>query len=422
MKKLIALILCLILLSGIGVFAEEPILIAGYTEPDIAVSINDEFVTFDVPPFIEDGRTLIPVRAVTEALGYDVMWNGDEQSVTVTDGTDVLVLYVGRTDYLKNGETLTLDVPPVIRESRTFVPVRLIAESFGCEVAWDEDAREVVITRTAYVQVSNVAELVDAIAPYTTIGLAPGTYNLSDLDETEITNPYVTASEAFDGNEYIISGISALTLCPESEGDAVSIVVEPRYACVLTFSGCADVALYDLTVGHTKEEGYCTGAVLNFVNTLGATVEGCDLYGCGTYGITADTSMLLLVADTTIHDCTYGCVEFYDTVLSAFTGCTFRNCREFSMFDFVDCADIIVAESLIAENVVDSERWPLISAPRSTGIVFRDCLFENNAYTVLTEDDVTFEDCELDSDVPGEADEGEEADEDALYPKKKKKK
>jgi len=118
--------------------------------PPIRVTLNGENISFDQPPIMESGRTLVPLRAIFEALGAEVDWNGDTQTVTaVKDGVTV-TLRIGSYDLIKSGhaptQTSTLDVPPQLVGGRTMVPARAVAESFGATVDWCGDTRTVIIT------------------------------------------------------------------------------------------------------------------------------------------------------------------------------------------------------------------------------------------------------------------------------------
>ncbi len=109
--------------------------------------VNGEAVYTQVKPVEEKGRTLVPVRVIAEELDYDVAWDGDTNTVTVSDGQDVLKLTIDSQIYEWNGEPKTLDVPPRLIEDRTFVPVRLVAEQFGCTVDWKESSGAVHIRK-----------------------------------------------------------------------------------------------------------------------------------------------------------------------------------------------------------------------------------------------------------------------------------
>ena len=112
---------------------------------EISVVVNGSKVSFDTQPFIENGRTLVPVRAIFEALGADVSWNGSERKVTSVRGNITSVLYINSVDMYTNGNRKVIDVPARIVSERTYVPVRAISESFGCSVEWNEAARTVII-------------------------------------------------------------------------------------------------------------------------------------------------------------------------------------------------------------------------------------------------------------------------------------
>jgi hypothetical protein len=114
------------------------------TEP-IKVFVDGSLLTLDTPPLIIQSRTLLPLRAVFEALGADVEWDASRQRITATRGTIILTLFIGNTTAQKNGAPVTLDVPPQIINSRTLVPLRFVGEAMGAEVNWDGVARSVTI-------------------------------------------------------------------------------------------------------------------------------------------------------------------------------------------------------------------------------------------------------------------------------------
>lgn len=100
---------------------------------DMIVAGN-EIVTMDVEPFIAEDRTYVPIRALAEGFGAKVDWNDANRTVTITDGDKTVVMTVGSTTYTVNGAEKTMDVAPLIDQSRTFVPVRFAAEALGYEV------------------------------------------------------------------------------------------------------------------------------------------------------------------------------------------------------------------------------------------------------------------------------------------------
>ena len=99
----------------------------------------------NVMPFIEDGVTLAPIRAVTEALGAEVIWNSETQEIVIKkDDININMTIGDNIAYINDNEVL-LDVAPQIRDDRTVVPMRFIAESFNLNVDWDGNSNTIII-------------------------------------------------------------------------------------------------------------------------------------------------------------------------------------------------------------------------------------------------------------------------------------
>jgi hypothetical protein len=99
----------------------------------------------EFPPFIYQGRTLVPIRIISEALGAQVNWDATAKTVTITLNNKVIVMTIDKTIATLDGKQMILDAPPVIRLGRTFVPLRFISEAFGAEVLWDAATRTVTV-------------------------------------------------------------------------------------------------------------------------------------------------------------------------------------------------------------------------------------------------------------------------------------
>ena len=113
----------------------------------VNVRLDGNYLYFnDVPPQIIENRTMVPLRVIFEALGAEIDWNGDTQTVTATRGDTVVVMQVGNRVITVDETEVTLDVPPMIIDNRTLVPARAVAESFGVDVDWDVDTQTVVLT------------------------------------------------------------------------------------------------------------------------------------------------------------------------------------------------------------------------------------------------------------------------------------
>lgn len=113
---------------------------------EIKVLLNGTPVTFDQAPIIEAGRTLVPMRAIFEAMGATVEWEQATQTVTGTKGDIIIKMTIGNPVMTVNGKAITLDVAPKVLNGRTLVPVRAVAESFDADVKWDGTTQTVIIT------------------------------------------------------------------------------------------------------------------------------------------------------------------------------------------------------------------------------------------------------------------------------------
>ena len=101
---------------------------------------------FDVSPMIIGDRTLVPFRAIFEALGMTVEWDNDRRVAIGTKDNLVIEIPIDSVIVFVNGEPIELEVPAILYNDRTLVPLRFIAEASGAEVEWDDDTRTVLIS------------------------------------------------------------------------------------------------------------------------------------------------------------------------------------------------------------------------------------------------------------------------------------
>lgn len=109
--------------------------------------IHDRQVTTDANPFIEQNRIMVPLRVIAENLGYSLQWNGQNKEVSISNNSKVLQLSIGKKEVISNGNKIVIDVAPMVKNNRTFVPLRYIAEYFHQVVIWDDSSKSVYITR-----------------------------------------------------------------------------------------------------------------------------------------------------------------------------------------------------------------------------------------------------------------------------------
>lgn len=111
----------------------------------IGVSIDGLPVAFDVDPVVENGRTLVPFRALAESLNVQVTWDQKTQTILGADGKNTLTLKIGSKTAMRNGMAMPLDVPPKVLSGRTLIPLRFFSEAFACQVAWSPAENKIKI-------------------------------------------------------------------------------------------------------------------------------------------------------------------------------------------------------------------------------------------------------------------------------------
>ncbi|MBE7052650.1 MAG: hypothetical protein E7391_00040 [Ruminococcaceae bacterium] len=139
MKKILCLVLSILMVISsfsMVVFAND----------EISVIVNGKKLVMDQSPIIVEGRTLVPLRAIFEALGATVEWDDATKTASGKLGAKTVSLQINNTVAKVNGADVTLDVPAQIVNSRTLVPVRFISESLGALVGWNGDTRTVTVT------------------------------------------------------------------------------------------------------------------------------------------------------------------------------------------------------------------------------------------------------------------------------------
>lgn len=128
-----------------------------FAYPAIQVFVDGQGISFDQPPVIVEDRTLVPMRAIFQALGSEVAWSESDQTITSTRNGDTVVLKIGDSGLYKNGQLkYTMAVPARIMNERTLVPLRAVAEAFDAQVGWDPQGYVVtVISSQAEAENSN---------------------------------------------------------------------------------------------------------------------------------------------------------------------------------------------------------------------------------------------------------------------------
>ena len=110
-------------------------------------SIGGQDKTMDVAPFVSGDRSFVPIKYMGEALGADVSWGEVTQTVTIKKDNTVVVVPLGKKVIVVNGKEIPMDVKATVRNDRTYLPAKYVAEAFGYTVDWDEATKTVKISK-----------------------------------------------------------------------------------------------------------------------------------------------------------------------------------------------------------------------------------------------------------------------------------
>lgn len=127
-------------------YAEESVQKPATSKDEILVMLDGNYIEFDVPPQIINGRTMVPVRAIFEAMGASVTWEQSTSSAISRKGETTVIMKLNSLYMDINGVMNEMDVSPVIIDGRTLAPARYVAEAFGADVQWDSENNTVIIT------------------------------------------------------------------------------------------------------------------------------------------------------------------------------------------------------------------------------------------------------------------------------------
>lgn len=112
---------------------------------EIRINVNGKELKPETPAYIENGRTMVPLRFISEALGEKVDWKAETKTVVI--GGNKASLAIGAKEIEANGKKITIDAPAIVKNARTFVPLRAISEILGAKVDWDGSSRTVSINK-----------------------------------------------------------------------------------------------------------------------------------------------------------------------------------------------------------------------------------------------------------------------------------
>ncbi|WP_010247647.1 stalk domain-containing protein [Acetivibrio cellulolyticus] len=254
------------------------------------------------------------------------------------------------------------------------------------------------------ITVSNVQELLDSIGSNRKIILKPGRYNLSEYGNYDVSdNRHIKWVDTYDGKELIIYDVNNLTI-ESKDYKETEISIETYYSDVLSFKFSKGITLNNITMGHYPDKGYCAGDVASFDYCSDISINNCDFYGCGTYGISAIDVNNMLVSGSIIRDCSYGIMDLGYCKSINFENNIFKDNEELCMVNMCRCEDILFkacsftnnkSSSTYSCNMFELERCGIIYINDSnfidnklqslknkdSEIIFNNCTFKNNAFS-----------------------------------------
>ncbi|MCX7746227.1 MAG: copper amine oxidase N-terminal domain-containing protein [Clostridia bacterium] len=138
----------------------------GQPDQKFTIKVNSVPVSFtDVGPFIDEkSRIQIPIRSVSEILEAKLDWNGAEKKVTITKNDVVVTMIVGECRAIKNGKEIFFDTCSILKNGRTFLPLRALSETLGVLIKWDQASKTAILaTDYKYVVSDDFRKVLDNV-------------------------------------------------------------------------------------------------------------------------------------------------------------------------------------------------------------------------------------------------------------------
>ena len=225
-RRIISLFLSTVLMfTSLGIVA--------FAEDEIKVVLNGEELLFDVPPQSIDGRTMVPMRKIFEAMGAIVNWDNGTQTVTAVRDDTTVIMQINNPTVRVNFEEIVLDVPPQIIDTRTLVPARAVAESLDADVVWDGDTRTVIITDkepdsddASFVDLNESTEFMCIANPTILYGIEDIWYGTVG---TGMLPTFIQKDKAYRGQVVVIAPLYANYVLDENGSANVTFDIKVKY-------------------------------------------------------------------------------------------------------------------------------------------------------------------------------------------------
>ncbi len=170
----------------------------------IGIKIDGKTINSEVDPQIIDGRTMVPVRAIFEGVGAEVSWDATTKTITGKKDSVTVKMEIGKKTLSIMNKNVEMDAAPTIIEGRAYAPARYVAESFGFDVSWNADLKEVAIN-------SRVKETTEITTEVTTNTENSTETTTKAISTTEAPTETTTLSAAEILNSSPVKGVGAAT-------------------------------------------------------------------------------------------------------------------------------------------------------------------------------------------------------------------
>jgi hypothetical protein len=236
-------------------------------------------------------------------------------------------------------------------------------------------------TSPATINVSTADELVQAIGPDRVLRLAAGEYQLSDVTDRQME--FVRWDRKFDGKSLTLRNVKNLSIVGAGD-QPVRLIVRSKYAFVLNFDKCQDIHLSNLTLGHAPQRGECESGVVGANDCSRLTFEKCDLFGCGTEGLTFQNVRQFKFIDSTVRDCSYGIMSLTGCTNFTFARSRFVGNSQYWGLKIDDCKDVSFSDCNIQNNTLTD--GSIFQVTSSADIAFDGGQIHNNHASALMEE------------------------------------
>lgn len=227
------------------------------------------------------------------------------------------------------------------------------------------------------IRVSDEKELIRAIGPDRTLVLEPGVYNLAELDGDEWDNPYTAWEPVDDGRQLNLMGVANLQILGAGSRP-VKIVIECRFAFVLGFQDCDNIAITNIEAGHTPGKGDCPGGVFRFRGCRGVAIDQSVLGGGGKEGLNLWKVADLKFTDSVVKECSGAIMAVAMCQNIAFKNARFFNNRGLDLISIARSSGVVFQGCAISHNSTGNGQHDLFKVVKSTGVAVKDSLISNN--------------------------------------------